>query len=162
MTDIFRVLKELEGTYTGDGINHEGQKFTGEFSLAPGAQGATLKFSATGANGEKYHVEESQLGLDGQGQPCLFVNSNNHPQTTPHVLTKFEDTPRNTKRLVFAFGDMGAKDTFREEIVLEVYPDKKIDYRYSWGLPQGDFAERSGALMAPANSAEASSHQIHI
>ncbi len=140
---------DIQGNYNGNGINHEGQKFEAHFSLKSilDGKGCSLNFSAIGSNGENFHTEHSLIGSDFQGNICLFVLSNNHTGMTPHILKNVEETPMGSKKFIFGFGNIQEINSFREEIVLEVLNDNKIDYRYFWGMPGGSFAERSGAIM---------------
>lgn len=149
MKEVLGLLQQIQGSYKGSGVNHEGQKFESRFAISSilDGVGAYLTFAATGSKGEAYHTEHSLIGKDFQGNISLFVLSNNHPGLTPHPLKKIEETSQGTKKIIFGFGNVDEGNTFREEIILEIYPDNKIDYRYFWGLPKGEFAERSGATM---------------
>lgn len=150
MKEVLGLFDQIQGVYKGHGTNHEGQKFESHFSISPilNSQGAYLTFSATGLNGEVYHAEHSLIGKDFQGNLSLFVLSNNHPGLTPHNLKKIEESSNGSKKIIFGFGNIEDTNSFREEIVLEVLPEQKIEYRYFWGMPKGDYAERSGALMS--------------
>ena len=48
--------------------------------------------------------------------------------------------------IVFGIGDGNDGNTFREEIKIELDNDR-IGYHYSWGMPGGEFAYRSGLKM---------------
>jgi len=150
MKAILNLLSEIQGRYEGDGMNHEGQKFSGQFVISPVLEnhGAYLTFSATGANGENFHSEHTLIGNDFEGNLNIFVLSNNHPGMTPHVFKNLVETASGSKKLIFGFGNPENNNSFREEIVLEIFPDKKVDYRYFWGMPNGPFEERSGATMS--------------
>lgn len=141
-------LYSLRASCSGTGINHENQKFTGTFIASPvvGGKGLQVYFKAQGLNGEIFHEETSLLGPGFDGKPTLFVLSNNHPGVTPHSLKTMDQTA-DTQKYIFGFGDVANKNSFREEIALTVWSTGAVEYKYSWGLPGGEFQERSGAKM---------------
>lgn len=143
-------LFALNGSYFGSGVNHENQKFEGSIQLTPiaGGKGAQLSFKATGLDGKIYHEETSLLGPGFDEKPCLFVLSNNHPAVTPHVL-KSEAQTSEGSLYVFGFGKISDPNSFREEITLQIFQDGSVSYTYAWGLPGGEFQERSGVRMFP-------------
>lgn len=145
---LFSDLYSLNKSYSGTGINHENQKFDGtiNFSSVVGGKGIQLHFKAVGQDGVVFHEESSLLGPGFDGKPCLFVLSNNHPGVTPHTLKRSDKTPER-QLYIFGFGDTSDKKSFREEIALTIWNNGSVEYKYSWGLPGGDFAERSGAKM---------------
>ena len=49
--------------------------------------------------------------------------------------------------LIFRFGNTSDKSIFREEVHLKIIDSNQIRYEYFWGMPQGEFAYRSGATM---------------
>lgn len=146
----YKKLYSLNRSCLGHGINHENQKFTCSFEISPvvSGKGAELKFKALGMHGTVFHEEFSIIGPGFDGKPCLFVLSNNHPGVTPHNLKKTDATER-LQQFIFAFGDKTNKKTFREKIALTIWNDGSTEYKYSWGLPDGEFAERSVAKMQP-------------
>jgi hypothetical protein len=134
----------------GNGVNHENQDFSGALELSPvvNGKGLELKFKAAGIDGTVFHEEFSLLGPGLDGKPCLFVLSNNHPGVTPHNLKKTDRT-HDRQQFIFGFGDIADEKSFREEIALTLWNDGSVEYKYSWGLPGGKFAERSGVKMLP-------------
>jgi hypothetical protein len=140
-------LANLQGKFIGEGINHEGQKFTGEFIATPieNKSGLAFSFKATGRNNEIYHAESSLIGKSMSGQEALWVLSSNHPGVFERKLKSKEEYANGT-RYIFGFGNPEDKNSFREEILIE-HEQNSIKYVYYWGMPGGDFAERSGYKM---------------
>jgi hypothetical protein len=146
-------LYRLNLSCFGAGINHEGQEFTGTLRATTvfNGAGASLHFKATGREGEVFHEEASLIGPDHEGKPSLFVLSTNHPFVMPHQL-KHQARDLDGERFVFSAGDMTNKAIFREEITLKIFQDGSVEYSYAWGMPGGEFAERSTAKMAPVRN----------
>jgi hypothetical protein len=147
---LFHQVSLLKASYLGSGVNHENQKFHGRIQFEPVAQGKgfQIQFQAVGTDGTTYHQETTLLGPALDGKPCLFVLSNNHPGVTPHPLKTSEQTVEG-HRYIFGFGDVTDTQSFREEISLEIFHHGSVEYKYSWGLPGGEFQERSGVQMHP-------------
>jgi hypothetical protein len=144
----WNLLRGATGTFAGHGINHAGEKFTGKLSLKPVMSGKllTLQATATGENGVVFHDENSWIGYDINGHLIYFVASNNHPGITPHFFSRIEETPES-KKVVFRFGNPVDKESFREEITFSVFKDGSLAHNYAWGLPEGEFLDRSGSRM---------------
>ncbi|MNT83963.1 hypothetical protein D3C72_2239100 [compost metagenome] len=79
------------------------------------------------------------------GNNALWVLSSNHPGVFERVL-KSEENTMNGSKYIFGFGNPEDKNSFREEVHIEL-TSETIRYTYFWGLPGGEFAERSGCLM---------------
>ena len=144
MKDLIEVLKQLQGTYSGSGINHENQKFVGKMQLDPIVCGAGLqiKFEAKGLDEEIYHTELSTIATDFNKKIKMWNLNSNTPAMTELALEESTDT-----KAIFRYGNITENETFREEIHIEVI-DKKISYDYHWGLPGGEFRLRSGVKMS--------------
>ncbi|HVZ40709.1 MAG TPA: hypothetical protein VHI13_15625 [Candidatus Kapabacteria bacterium] len=142
------ILIDCAGTYSGPGINHEEAAFTGLMTLAAGEGYVALEFSAVGADGTLYHREESRIESR-DGTSVLIVRSSNHPSAMEHELRYTERTFAGARTYVFGHGDTEERDTFREEITLTFHENGDIGYDYAWGMPGGEFADRSSARMAP-------------
>lgn len=139
-------LFSLEGKYEGNGVNHEGQEFTGTFVVAPVKnKGLSVSFEAVGKNNEVFHSEYSLIGKNMSGEMCLWVLSTNHPGVFERKLTR-QDSKEDSEIYLFGFGNVNDKASFREEILLEVQ-SSAVRYTYYWGMPGGEFAERSGCTM---------------
>ena len=141
-------LYSLKRSCAGRGVNHEQQAFEGsiEINTVAGGKGAQVSFKAVAENGSVFHEELSLIGPGLDGKPCLFVLSNNHPAVTPHQL-RHESSDEDVHSYVFGFGDVSNSNSFREEIRLDVFTDGSVGYKYSWGMPGGEFAVRSGVKM---------------
>ncbi len=142
------LLAESVGDYQGRGLNHEKQNFTGKLNLKFEFENKVLLLtsSATGDSGETYHAEKSWVGFDITGSLYLYVCSNNHPAITPHLFNRVEKTSDGVQKIVFRFGDLNDKNSFREEVNINIGKGV-IEHFYSWGLPGGDFEPRSGSKM---------------
>jgi hypothetical protein len=144
---VFQYFKQLKPKYLGEGINHEGQQFKASFevSSSPEIDGISFHFQARSNSGFPFHLESSLVGKGISGKPALWVLSSNHPGVFERQLVFEEKTPAGTK-FIFAFGKKEDRNSFREEIHIEI-ADQTVRYVYFWGMPGGDFAERSGCLM---------------
>jgi hypothetical protein len=144
----WNLLAESVGTFAGHGVNHEGEKFAGKLSLKLAMPGKLLSLlsSATGVSGEVFHEEVSWIGRDMTGTLTLFVSSNNHPGVTPHLFDRIEESP-DANKIIFKFGDIQDKNSFREEVTLALHSDGSLAHHYAWGLPGGSFESRSGSRM---------------
>lgn len=140
-------ILQLKGHFFGEGVNHEGQSFKAHFTAfsKPEINGIAFNFEAIGLNDKIYHSEFSLIGKNMLGQTCLWVMSSNHPGIFERVLKSEVKTTQGTY-YVFAFGDKNDRNSFREEILIELQP-ASVRYVYSWGMPKGDFEERSGCIM---------------
>lgn len=152
MKPLFEVLSRVQGQYVGRGVNHEGQSFTGIFEARHLSQGPGVAFSfrAVGDEGAVYHDEQSLIGNSMAGKPSLWVLSSNHPGVFERTLKEETMTSEGTCVLVFGFGSLEDRASFREQVRLEISPSGTVKYVYFWGMPGGDFAERSGTLMKRA------------
>jgi uncharacterized cupin superfamily protein len=145
----FKRIEELFGTFSGSGVNHEGQNFTGVLTLKPGVAGKSiaLEFTATGTDGTVYHAEQSNIGYNVQENLSLWVASSNHPAMMEHTLKEILSTESGSETFLFQCGDFKNNQTFREEIALKIWSNQELSYTYSWGLPGEEYKERSGARM---------------
>ena len=138
-------LLEIAGSFAGVGVNHDQEEFTGRMTLLPhlGRRGASLAFTAVGANDEVYHDERTLVGFNAQGELCLVSTSNN-----TGGLLHYRLADRADSRWIFQFGDVADKTAFRETRELRVHQNGDVTYRFSWGLPGGPFQERSVVRMS--------------
>ena len=49
--------------------------------------------------------------------------------------------------LVFRYGDLEKRSTFREEVRIDLFEGGDLGYRYAWGMPEGEFRDRSRVRM---------------
>ncbi len=147
----FNLLQSADpgGYYEGEGINHESQPFVGRLVLQPilDGRGFTVKFSATGKDGTVYHQEESTIAPSINEKLVLWNFNTNTPGMVAHELRDSQPKAGVTKSLVFGFNQPSDTSMFREEIALDVLSDGGLAYTYSWGMPGGEFKERSGVRM---------------
>jgi len=150
MKDALKNLETACGYYEGEGINHEGQPFIGRLFLKQvlDGRGVAVEFSATGKDGTVYHSEESTIAPSLNEKLTLWNFNTNTPGLVPHELRT--TNPKNDCLLSFVFGfnQPSEINTFREEVALDIWSAHEVSYTYSWGLPGGEFKERSGARMA--------------
>ena len=156
-------LQKYVGNYTGQGINHDNQKFTGELIVESivGRRGALLTFTATGEDGTVYHEEKSTISPSMDEKILMWNFNSNVPGLVPHELKKSEAI-ENGSKFIFGFNDKSNENAFREEIALELYNNGDIGYHYSWGLPHGEFKERSGLVMKPSEEKKPDLNHIHL
>jgi ketosteroid isomerase-like protein len=149
MKEILESLKAACGVYVGEGINHEGQPFTGRLSLEPllSGRGFQLQFSATGKDGKLYHQEASTIAPAMNEKLTLWNFNTNIPGLVPHELRSASTKTGAISSLTFGFNSPQDQKAFREEVSLDIWSNTSISYTYSWGLPDGDFKERSGVRM---------------
>lgn len=143
---MIQKLSKLTGEFTGTGINHEGQNFTAIFKVTNNqANGIAFFYEARGLDGTVFHSENSIVGKSLSQNLSLWVLSSNHPAVFEHQLKKQESTDAGQK-YIFGFGNIEDRNIFREEIHLELQ-ENGLRYTYFWGMPDGDFAERSGCFL---------------
>ena len=140
-----RIL-HVSGNFTGRGVNHAAEPFTGSMTLTPvlGNSGTALSFTAVGDDGQTYHDERTVLGLDPDHQLHMVSTSNNTGALMSYALEIMED-----EQLVFRFGDLEDLGTFRETRAIQLHDNGDVSYRFSWGLPGEQVRERSAVRMTP-------------
>lgn len=143
------LLSNAIGNYFGMGLNHQGQKYEGHCCLKREIPTKLIAVTsqAKGINGEVFHNEISWIGRDISGALTLYVNSNNHPGITPHVFDRVDEGQDGSRKVVFRFGKLSDKHTFREEVTFGIHTNYNIEHTYAWGLPGGSFETRSSARM---------------
>ena len=143
-------LSSRSGLYQGHGKNLEGHAFTAQMELTPKVSGALveLSFRATDNGDSGFHDELTwitpDLKTDGL---CLWTVSTNTPGVLCHPLAEDLSDDFRERRFVFRLGDVKARSTFRQEIVLDLMRDGTIEYLYSWGVPHEEFAVRVQAKL---------------
>lgn len=146
MNLVLKSLKQAVGSYRGEGVNHEGQKFLGTFTLQEilGGVGFQILFDAVSAKNPstKFHSEHSVVAPNVANGLSLFNLNTNTPFLAEHRYVE----ELTDGRMIFRFGDLSIQSSFREEIHLTL-SDSTVRYEYYWGMPGGDFAYRSGATM---------------
>lgn len=152
------LLRSFAGRYAGHGIDHEDQPFHGELELSHEGmldRGFSLGFRATGIDGTSYHEERSWLAPDSEGRMCLWSINTNQPACLCHVRRHGAPAAGARATLVFGSGDPQDAGQYRVEIAIDLFPDGDLGYRYTWGLPGGEFRPRSTVRMSPVGPEEA-------
>lgn len=137
---VLQTLMSAPGTWTGQGVNHEQERFAGALVVEPLVGGAAvlLRYKAVLEDGSVAHEECTLLAIGPDGRPCLWPVMSELPVVLPHAEVLAEDG-----RSVFASGPRDDASAFREEITIAFGADGRLTYAHAWGLPGGEFAERS-------------------
>lgn len=145
--DILNRLKAKAGRYEGEGINHEQQSFRGQLTLTEivTGRGLSLDFKATGKSGLVFHQEHSVIALTDTGKLALWNLNSNCPGLLRHDFLECESRA-NGFVLIFQHGDITDTGAFRERLTLTI-EESAISYGYAWGMPGGEFSERSTVRM---------------
>lgn len=149
--DDLRLILSAARKYTGTGVNHAAESFTGDLELRAleGGSAALLHYVATRMDGKHLHAETTLIACDAQDELCLWPAMEELPHLLVHRLRSRDDTPAGATRFVFSSGQRDDRTSFREEIILEIQTGHGIvGYRHSWGMPGGDFDERSWCRFA--------------
>ena len=137
-------LLQMTGEFSGVGINHADESFTGRMTLNPvtGNRAVSLIFTALGDTGEVFHDERTLIGFDPAGELVMVSVSNNTGAVMQYHLHH-----REKGQLVFQFGDAALEHTFRERREMIVHDNGDVTYRFSWGAPGEPFQEQSVVRM---------------
>jgi hypothetical protein len=148
--DLIATLLSGPKSLQGEGINHEGERFLGHLEVQPLVAGAAvlLVYTARLEDGSVVHEEATLLGRHLDGALCLWPVMSELPAICPHVQKPSPSAEQATSA-VFAFGDRDDRSTFREEISLSFAAGGALTYTHAWGLPGGEFADRSSCLLLP-------------
>lgn len=152
--NILGVLASGPTAYRGRGVNHENETFVGELKVQAleGARAVMLSYSVTLETGKVVHTESTLLGTGPDGKLCLWPVMSELPVVLPHteVMTK---TELGTYSLaVFGSGPREDSGNFREEISIQVNSDGSLVYAHAWGLPGGEFRDRSSCSLVPSGA----------
>lgn len=144
---LFKALDFAFGTYRGHGSNHENEAFAGTFKLEPilAGRGFQVRFLATAADGTLFHAEHSLIAPDEQGTLCLWNFNSNAPGMLCHRLEAIRQ--KDGLQASFVYGKLEDGASFRERVTLTINDDGSLRYAYAWGMPGGDFAERSALTL---------------
>lgn len=155
-SDLLSLLVARPGVYVGRGVNHEQEAFTGRLAVQPlvGGRAVLLTYTATRDDGVPVHEEATLLGRGPSGALCLWPVMEELPIVLPHPATADATggagTDVGAHQVVFASGPRSAVDAFREEITVTVRADGALVYAHAWGLPGGDFGDRSRCELWPS------------
>ncbi|MGO9455275.1 MAG: hypothetical protein ACLQDV_30135 [Candidatus Binataceae bacterium] len=173
MATIIEEFASFEGRYEGEGIDHTGSKFSWMVTLIPvvGDLAVAILGLATAPDGSTLHEEHSIIAPLRAGVIAMWtINRNGRlmwqlqlrrivgprdawffDDDTSRALALAEKTetpaPDSPRTYVFGMGDPADIKSYRIEITIELFPDGALGYRYAWGEPGGEFADRwSGRL----------------
>ncbi len=146
--DLLRALASGPTSFQGEGINHEGERFTGQVRVQPLVEGAAvlLSYVARLQDGSLVHEEAALVGRQNDGTLCLCPVMSELPAVYPHQQ-RSASSGEQAETMVFAFGDRGERDRFREEISISLSKSGTLTYAHAWGLPGGEFADRSSCVL---------------
>lgn len=149
--DLLNALLAGPSRFVGSGRNHEGETFRGVLRVLrlPGDHGVMLEYAATVEGKGLVHSESTLLGRSAQGDLCLWPVMSELPFVLPHAQSSTAIDEAHAVRSVFSSGPCDAVGEFREEITVAIHHDGKLTYSHAWGMPGGNFAERSSCEMAP-------------
>jgi hypothetical protein len=135
--------------YKGSGVNHEGENFAGTLCVQQllGGMGVLLHYEAKVGDHEVVHQECTLLAEDMNGNPTLWPLMSELPGVLPHVA--FAQSESECR---FASGDRNDKSIFREEITISLGADGSVTYAHAWGLPGGEFEDRSSCRLWPSDA----------
>jgi hypothetical protein len=152
--NILDVLASGPTAFRGKGVNHENESFIGMLRVQSleGGRAVMLSYSATLETGTVAHSESTLLGTGPDGRLCLWPVMSELPVVLPHkqVMTRAE----SGKYTLAVFGSGSREDStrFREEISIRVNSDGSLVYGHAWGLPSGNFDDRSSCSMVPSGA----------
>ncbi len=138
-----------EGYFSGRGINHEGQNFTGSLALRRITGGYLLWFRAQGDRGEVFHEESVLIAQNPAGGLLMTSLNTNFPglQTFNGAATEMG--------LVFSHGDTTTLEGFRETVTISVKDNQVLGYSFAWAMPGQPMEARSAVVMQPTATAPA-------
>ena len=149
---ILGVLASGPTAFRGEGVNHEKESFIGELKVQAleGGRAALLKYTATLLTGKVVHSESTLLGTGPDGKFCLWPVMSELPVVLPHTEVMSKTESGKYTLAVFGSGSRDDSSKFREEICIQVNSDGSLVYAHAWGLPGGNFEDRSSCSMVPS------------
>ena len=150
MADVIEALLKRVGSYGGHGINHHDQPFYGELELSVMLDGAAvgIRFQATGIDGVVLHDERTWIASTAEGGLALWTISTSANSVLRHDLAADRSTDELERLLLFRMGEPSDRSSLRNQVTLELFVDGRLGYRYAWGRPGEDFADRSSVQMS--------------
>jgi hypothetical protein len=149
---ILGVLASGPTAFRGEGVNHENESFIGELSVQAleGGRAVLLTYTAMLSTGNVVHSESTLLGTGPDGKLCLWPVMSELPVVLPHTEVMNKTETGNYTLAVFGSGARDDSTNFREEISIQVKSDGSLVYAHAWGLPGGNFEDRSSCRMVPS------------
>ena len=146
------VLTSGPTAFRGEGMNHESESFIGELKVQSleGGRAALLRYTATLFTGNVVHSESTLLGTGPDGRLCLWPVMSELPVILPHTEVMNKTESGKYALAVFGSGERDDSARFREEISIQINSNGSLVYAHAWGLPGGNFEDRSSCSMAPS------------
>ncbi|EAR10402.1 hypothetical protein [Reinekea blandensis] len=119
-------------TFTGSGINHDQEAFTGYFRVQPlpGKSSFTTHYRAVrNLDDQPVHEEIGLLTLEPNGDWVFHLHMEELPCTTTHRLKSSTDN-----RWIFEFTGTEALAGFSSELVFEFSNDNQFRYTHRWAM----------------------------
>ena len=135
--------------YKGVGVYHEGESFVGTLRVQPlvSGQGVLLHYEARVGEDEVVHAESTLVAPDMSGTLTLWPVMSELPGVLPHKAIL-----QGENRAVFASGPKEDESAFREEISIALGEDGSLTYAHAWGMPGGEFEDRSSCRLWPSDA----------
>jgi hypothetical protein len=149
--NILSALASGPKAYRGNGVNHEQEPFVGELQVQvlEGGRAVLLMYSATLEKGAVVHTESTLLATGQDGMLCLWPVMSEIPFVLPHTEVAVKAEPGKHFTAIFGSGPCGETTAFREQITIQINSDESLIYAHAWGLPGGEFKDRSWSKMVP-------------
>jgi hypothetical protein len=132
------------GTYDGRGSNQAGEAFVARLEVAPIVlgRGIAFSFATTGAKGIVLYRQYGLLARGETGRLVFCSIDDQGPRL--HQLQLRREGPENGSEHTFHFGrgEPDDRTLFRLEVAIDLFPPAELGYRFSWGLPGGEFGPR--------------------
>jgi len=143
---ILEALASGPSVYVGSGTNHDAERFAGSLEVQPllGGIAVLLHYEAKLSSGEVVHAESTLLAPDMNGTLSLWPVMSELPGVLPHRAIV-----QSNAAATFSSGSRGDSSSFREEITISISDDGSLTYAHAWGMPGGEFAERSSCTLRP-------------
>jgi hypothetical protein len=146
---VLELLCRKGGKYSGEGLNDNHQKFTGELSLTPVVNnyGINIAYTATAKDGTIISEEHTLIALDSENKLTMWTLNSNFNTTAIFDFKLHRRIPGQKDIVVFGFSGSKETDLTREEISIEFMDNGDLSYNYYWGMPDGEFMKHSTATM---------------
>ena len=143
---VLEALTSGPSQYVGSGINHEAERFLGTLQVQPllGGIAVLLHYEARLNSGEIVHRESTLLAPEMNGTLSLWPVMSELPGVLPHRAIV-----QGKAAATFSSGSREDSSSFREEITISISDDGSLTYAHAWGMPGGEFAERSSCTLRP-------------
>ena len=151
---MLELLASGPKAFRGEGVNHENESFIGALTVQPleGGRAVLLSYTATLATGTIVHSESTLLGAGPDGKLCLWPVMSELPMVLPHKELTTKSESESVMLAVFSSGSRHDLAKFREEISIRVNSNGSLVYAHAWGLPGGNFEDRSSCSMLPSGA----------